>query len=1255
MTKKTENGKARLSLLGGWELTAADGRAIVFPAHEKGRALLAYLATEDRWHYREKLGELLWPDSPAPRANLRQALSVLRAVLEDGGNNPPFLQTQYNRVRFSPDAFFVPDVTAFTDSPPGCPTHDTSRLCNICVTALEPVAALYHGEFMAGFALPDCPEFEAWLQVKREAFHRRALSLLAQLADWHEANGTFAAALGHARRYVELEPWDETGQYRLMRLYVAAGNSGAAIKQFEEYRRQLDAELGAAPGKTTHALYEELCKAGSENARPIASSPVWVVPERRQVTVLYCELGVDESDPEQIVSLLQAPRQRVIDLIRGSGGYPAQSHGTGLLAYFGYPRSMEDAAVLAARTALAIVREMNGPVHARIGLHTGLTVTGTDAAIPDAAGQISAMALRLCQSAPSGQACLSADVHALVTGYFRCEKLDAPSNDGSGQATRIFRLLEETGAVARLDAAAELVPFVGRANELARLDALWNEVAGGAGGRAVLLRGDPGIGKSRLVRQFTARAAHRPFVMRELHCRPEYRNTVLHPLCSYLVTTSDIAFGDSDDVKLDKLERRLAADHPDASRSALARLAGLLALASESRQEESALTPQQEKETVIALLLQMITRLTAHHPLLLIGEDLHWADPTTLELLERLLDQLSAVPIFIVLTSRPEFQPAWRDKVLQIDLPALSDEEAAVLVGLVDTANRVPPETAAQVVMATDGVPLFIEETTRMLITEGNTRPLDRAAIPASLRDLLAARLDRLTEGRQLAQICAAIGREFSRGLLDSVAPLTPAETGKGLQELEASGLINRIDVSGVPVYQFRHALIQEAAYQSLTHPARRENHRRIANALKAQPAHRGYVPELLARHFFEAGETREAIEWWLKAGVRAAGHGSVAEAIEHFNRALSAIEILPDGPGPGHERDELELSILIELGSALVPSKGYGSPEVDKVYSRALALSEKCGVSLGLFRSIWGLYLGCSSRTSHSDAMLLAELLMRLARQDGDPALLLTAHYACTNSAYSLARFADACAHLEQAQQLYRPELDARLLSLFGEHPYVSTLLFGAWTLWTLGRPDDALEAADQAILIAERINHPQTLGFTYCFAGILHRLLRESDKVREFAAALSELAAVHGFALWQVAGDSLLGWAQAAEGNAEGLARITATVQAIRSGIMAGAVMYFLEMLAEAYQMLQRHEEQLPTIDDALEVIGQIHDRHFEAELCRMKGECLLGLTADVQAARLWIERAYRIACDQGAVEFARRAAESLARLPGNDSVPT
>lgn len=1222
----------------------------MFPAHEKGRALLAYLATEDRWHYREKLGELLWPDSPAPRANLRQALSVLRAVLEDGGHNPPFLHTQYNRVRFSPDAFFVPDVTAFTEPPSDCPTHDTSRLCNICVTSLERVAALYQGEFMAEFTLPDCPEFEAWLQVKREAFHRRALSLLAQLADWHEANGAFAAALGHARRYAELEPWDESGQYRLMRLYVAAGNSGAAIKQFEEYRRQLGAELGAEPGKTTHVLYEELCKAGSENARPIASSPAWVVPERRQVTVLYCELSVDEGDPERIVTLLQAPRQRVIDLIRDSGGYPAQSHGTGLLAYFGYPRSMEDAAVLAARTALAIAREMDGPVHARIGLHTGLTVTGVDAAIPDAAGQISATALRLCQSAPSGHACLSTDVHALVTGYFRCEKLDAPTNDGHAQPTSVFRLLEETGAVARLEAAAELVPFVGRTNELARLDALWREAAGGAGRRAVLLRGDPGIGKSRLVRQFTVHAAHQPFAIREMHCRPEYQNTALHPLRSYLVKTSDIAFGDSDRIKLDKLERRFAADHPDASRAALARLAGLLAIAAESRQEESALTPQQEKETVISLLLQMIARLTARHPLLLIVEDLHWADPTTLELMERLLDQLSGARLCIVLTSRPEFQPAWLDKVLQIDLPALSEEEAAALVGLVDTANRVPADMAAQIVMATDGVPLFIEETTRMLIAEGNTRPLDRTAIPASLRDLLAARLDRLAEGRQLAQICAAIGREFSRGLLDSVAPLTPAETSKGLQELETSGLINRIDVSGVPVYQFRHALIQEAAYQSLTHAARRENHRRIANALKAQPAHRGYVPELLARHFFEAGETQEAIEWWLKAGIRAAGHGSVTEAIEHFNRALNAIQGLPDG----RERDELELSILVELGSALVPSKGYGSAEVDRVYSRAFALSEKCGVSLGLFRSIWGLYLGCSSRTSHSDAMLLAQLLMRLARQDGDPALLLTAHYACTNSSYSLARFADARAHLEQARQLYRPELDARLLSLFGEHPYVSTLLFGAWTLWTLGRTDDALEAADQAITIAERVNHPQTLGFTYCLAGILHRLLGEPGKVREFAEALSELSAVHGFALWQVASDSLLGWAQATEGNAEGLTRIMATVQAIRSGIMSGAVMYFLEMLSDAYQMLHRHEEQLRTIDDALDVIGQIHDRHFEAELYRMKGECLLHLTGDVQPARLWIQRAYHIACDQGAVEFARRAAESLARLPGNDPVP-
>ena len=1234
-----------LSLLGGWQLTSADGRQAGVPVPEKGRALLAYLATENRWHYRETLGELLWPDSPSPRANLRQALSILRAALDDDNAARPCLQIQRNAVRFAPDGGFVPDIAGFDELPASCHACDRKGVpeeCAKCSADMERAVARYKGEFMAGFSLPDCLEFEAWLQLKRDAFRRHALSLLGRLADWYAANGAHDAALVYARRHVELEPWDEPGQRRLMQLYAAAGNHIAALRQFEAYSRELDEELGTAPDESTRALYKQLCVAVSQEARPPVPATTTPAPERLQVTVLYCEIDTAESDPEDIVASLREPTRRAIDIIRRNGGYHVESHGAGLLAYFGYPRPMENAAVAAARTASAISRAATERASARLGLHTGLIVTGDNAAVPDAGGQISSVAIRLCQMSAPGQIHLSGATHELISGYFRCQTRDLPSASGASGVNKSFLLQEETGALIRLDASARLTPLVGREKELACLTAAWHQ----PGSRAVLLRGDPGIGKSRLLRHFRELAEIQPAVVREVYCRPEYQNSAFHPLGDYLTKAANFTSADDDASRLDKLERYLSSRFPSLVEKMLPLLARLLSIPCEHRYAPPALSPQQEKESLLVLLLQMITLTAKGTPLLLIAEDIHWADPSTLDLLQKILDGSGKSRIFLLLTARPEFRPGWHRGVTQIDLAPLSSKEAATLVSLVDTEQSFPVETVARIVAATDGVPLFIEETARMFMARQGNPSSGSTIIPATLRDLLAARLDRLADAKHLAQICAVIGREFDGELLREVTPLNEADTARALHELQESGLVSRIASSDVPTYQFRHALIQEAAYQSQTRPARRDAHRRIARVLKSQATQWTRAPEVLAQHFCEAGDACEAIEWWRKAGTGAAGRGAVAEAIRHFKLALETIANLPEG----RERDELELPILVELGSALIYKQGYGSLEADRMYSKAFALSEKCGASLDVFRSIWGLYLGSSSRTTHSDAMQIAERLLQLATQDGRPALLITAHYACANSSYSLARFAQTCRHMEAARRLYDPAMDASLLSLFGEHPFPSTLLFGAWALWSLGDSSRAMEAAEQAIAIARRVNHPQTLGLTYCCAGILHRLRGEPDKVAEFTGALSELATKHDFPFWEAVSHCIQGWADAANGNEQGTARISSAIAQMRSGIFAGAVMYFMEMLAESFGMLGMHEEQLRAVDEALEVMHSNHDSHFEAELYRLKGECLYKLSGNVIHAREWLEKALAVATAQGAKELEKRAAASLARLPAN-----
>jgi DNA-binding SARP family transcriptional activator/tetratricopeptide (TPR) repeat protein len=1232
-----------LTLLGEWQLEV-ECRTEALPLSEKGRALLAYLATEDGWHYREQLGNLLWPDAPASRANLRQALSALRAVLGDDTAAAPCLQTRRDAVRFSPEGLITRDATTFIELTPHCTQSVLSEQCTSCLSRMERAAALYRGEFMAGFSLPDCVEFEAWLELKRNALRQHALRLFGRLADCHEQSGSVATALAFAQRYTEFDHWDEPGQRRLMRLQAVSGNSGAALKQFETFAKQLSAELGVRPDGATRLLYEQVRSGALQPASSVASA---ARPERRQVTVLACEFGVAgvaHADPEDIAELLRVPQRQVSDIIRRNGGHLVQIRGGGLLAYFGYPQAIEDAALRAVRAALDISRNVDSSVALGMGVHTGVIVTGSDASVPDMAGQTSGIALRLRQAAAGRSPVLSGTTQALVAGHFRCEALGRQALQGVAPPIDLFLVHEETGAVTRLDAAARLTPLVGRASELAQLEALWCAAVDRAELRAVLMRGEAGIGKSRLMQHFTTAAGVPPVMVRKLYCQPEYQGTAFHPLTSFLVQACGFASGDDNRLKRDKLARYLAARLPQAEAEALPLLARLLGVAA-PEDDPLDLSPQQEQARSCALLLQLIGQSATPQPQLFIMEDLHWADPSTLEWLAQLLAGSSAGPLFVLLSTRPEFRPEWANRVARIELAPLPAAHAAMLAEAVDPGHRFAADTLARIVTATDGVPLFIEEMARMLMAEHDTPAAAAAPIPATLHDLLAARLDRLGAAKWLAQTASVIGREFSLASLDAAMPPEASATAEALRELEAARLVSRRDVAGIPVYQFRHALIQEAAYQSQSRQARREAHRRIAQALKAQDATCTETPELLARHFFEAGEVPEAIEWWFKAGSKAAAHGAIAEAIEHFSSALAALARQPEGK----ERDAQELRILVEQGSAVISSRGYGSLEADRIYARALALSKICGASLDLFRSLWGTYLGSSSRTNHRDSMRLAKLLLQLARQDQRAELLIAAHYACANSSYSLARFTHACRHAEQARRAYSgPQLDASLLALFGEHVLVSALFFGAWSLWTLGRSAQALASAEEALAIVRHVNHPHTTAFAYCFFGTLCRLRNEPGKVEECSEKLLALAVRHGFALWGGVGHSLRGWALACRGDGSGVVGIVATIEAMRSGMFSGGQMYFHEMLIEAYGMLGRHAEQLSAIDEALETMERIQDRHFEAELYRLKGECLFKLSGNTAAAQKWLLRARALAQQQKASELEQRAIVSLEGLP-------
>lgn len=1251
--RNKENNAAplQLNLLGGWRLKL-HGQAASGLAYEKGRALLAYLAMERRWHPRDPLANLFWPESKGPRANLRQVLANLRTVLGDAQTPTPCLLVERDAVRFNPDCTLALDVTAFTAEE--LPDSANAKDLPARLVHLERTAALYQGDFLAGLTLPDCPEFEDWRQFRRESLHRHALSLLAQLAEGHAQTGHPQRALEFARRHVALEPWDEPAQRRVMELYVSTNQHLAALQHYESFAQQLQAELGVQPEEATRALYQAL--RNQRPGKPPTPAPLQMaVPaptprpvtfaERRQVTVLYCELTATASDPEDRAEQLRAPQRHAMDRVTHAGGHLVQVHGGGFLAYFGYPMAQENAAILALRAALAIAQNSGHAVRVRLGIHTGLIVTSADPHAPDAVGETSAQAIRLRLQCAPGEVTVSGSTRRLVEGYFHFDALEGGALRHGAPALPIFRLRGPSQASARLEAAQQLAPFVGRDAELAQLQAFLQKTKNSQHIQALLLRGEAGIGKSRLVWRWRQTLPPSAQHLLELRCRPEYRNTALHPLIEHLSSICGFAACDSNATRMQQLEHHLRSVHPQADNHTAHLLARMLGLPSQERYGLYSEPPQQERAQLQQALLTLLGGMSTQQPLVLLVEDLHWADPTTLDLLERLLATPTLGRIGVLLTARPDFQPAWTAQVQMLPLGPLSGAESRALAQGVCPSQPLARAALQHILRHADGVPLFIEEMTHMLLAGADAPQGLLPPIPSTLQDLLMARIDQLGDARRLAQFAAAIGREFRRSLLLAVSPLPAQESAAALAQLEASGLAHLLPETEPATYQFKHALVQEAAYQSQTRTSRREAHQRIAQALVPAAQAGTEAPELLARHFQGAEMPVEAFTWWLRAGTEAALRSAATEALDHFQHALQALDALDATPA----RDSMELRVQMELGNVLLASRGYGSPEAAQAYTRAMALGQKGGDTLAQFRSTWGLYLGSSSRTHHSDSMAMAEQLLQLAGRESPAEWRIAARYACANSAYTLGHFAQACAHVEEARRHYTPALDPTLLALFGENVMASALFFEAWSLWALGQPDASQQTATEALTIANRAGHSHTLGFAYSCTGVLYRMLNDPAQVAVCSEQLSTLATRHGFPFWQASAELLTGWVQASQGDHQGGVRIAAAIGAIRAGVFAGAVMYFLEIQAEAYLRLGQYVELMRVVDEGLQIMESTHARHFEAELYRLKGECLLHLGGDVSTAQTWMQHAQACAHAQGAVLLVRRAQASLASLHG------
>jgi class 3 adenylate cyclase len=691
-------------------------------------------------------------------------------------------------------------------------------------------------------------------------------------------------------------------------------------------------DSAAAQAHTPPVPQQELQPSSQADYPPQDTSPR-ITPrpqeaERRQLTVLFCDLAdstrlAGQLDPEDLREVVLAYQGTCVEVLQRFDGHVAQYLGDGLLVYFGYPQAHEDDAQRAVRTGLGILDAMGAQntrleqpqgvrLAVRIGIHTGPVVVGTMGSGGRheqlALGETPNLAARLQSLAAPDTVAISATTHRLVQGYFRCDDLGSPSLKGVEAPMRVYRVVEESAAQSRLDVAGAsgLTPLVGREHEVGLLRERWAQSRDGLG-QVVLLSGEAGIGKSRLVRVLTERVADEGALWLTLRCSPYHTNSAFYPVIEHLQRLLQWHRNETPEARLATLEQALqTVGLPLAEVIPL--LAALLSLPVPEHYLPLVLSPQRQKQKTLEALVAWLLAETARQPVLAVWEDLHWADPSTLELLELLLDHVPTARLLLVLTSRPEFRPSWapRSYVTQLTLTRLSRHQSEEMVVRVTGGKPVPAEVLAQVVAKTDGIPLFVEELVKTILEAGLvqedagryvlTGPLPPLAIPATLQDALMARLDRLAVVKEMAQLGAVLGREFAYELLQAVAPLDEATLQQALARLVEAELLYQRGLPPQATYVFKHALIQDAAYQSLLKSTRQQFHQRIAQVLAQRfPETVETQPELLAHHYTEAGLIAQALPYWQQAGQHALGRSAYVEALSHLHKGLEVLRVLPD------------------------------------------------------------------------------------------------------------------------------------------------------------------------------------------------------------------------------------------------------------------------------------------------------------------------------------------------------------------------
>jgi tetratricopeptide (TPR) repeat protein len=836
----------------------------------------------------------------------------------------------------------------------------------------------------------------------------------------------------------------------------------------------------------------------------------------------------------------------------------------------------------------------------------------------------------------------------LLGNLFEFTDLGSKDLKGIATSTRAWAALRPRSIESRFEAlhASDLTDLVGREEELELLTRRWTRAKSGEG-QVVLLSGEPGIGKSRLIAGLLELLAGEPHGRLRYFCSPQHTDSALHPIISQIERAAGYAHDDTTQTKLDKLDGLLA--QSVASRADAALFAEMLSVPNDGRYPKRELTPQQRRQRMLEALTGQLEKLTSQHPVLMVFEDIHWIDPTSLEVLTRAIDRIKTLPVLLVVSFRPEFNAPWtgQSRVTNLTLNRLEEQEAAAIVARLSGNRALPADLITEIVGRTDGIPLFVEEMTKAMLEAQNEAAAPAPMVPASLQGSLMARLDRLGPAKEVAQIGSAIGREFSHPLVTAVARKPEAELGAALEGLVVAGLLLRQGIPPHSIYQFKHALVQDAAYGTLLREPRRALHARIVEVLEEQFAELAKnQPELLAQHCDAAELFEKATFYWHAAGEQAAHRGANIEAIEHFQRAL----LRNTQRSESTDRLRTELAILSQLGPALMSIHGWAAPAVGEALERATNVARQLETSRDLASPLTSLWLFRYARGELNQSDEISDELFRIARELDDPEVTLQAHHSAAPSQWIRGFHLEANRHFETCLALYDEDRDAQhRYRYIGHDPAVCAMAVGASVKWALGCPDEAARMEESALVLARRLQHIPSFAHALSFNAQSQALRRDVVAVAASAGELLPICQEYKLAQPEALAMIDLGWALVHLGDrSEGFARLAEGLDQLnRIGVRIW-LSRARRMNAEAYLAAERYDEGLREVSCAINIANEIGVKGDIPRLYVVQGELFLRTAGrNLEMTENCFRSALEVAEAQGARGWVLRAMTSMAGL--------